>query len=194
MNKHIFRFAALIAVLMIGVGYTQSLVPAEPEHSPELHLYTPDGKPRPDWDLPDFIEHWHSSSDLTPEWSAKNLPLVAHYRVTDGWEYSSLTFSPREFRKAYRASLGIKTPGQKTLVWIHAEACLPCKQMAIFLPEVSKLIPLEEHLWNWEDESVAGLPVRSVPLTTLMDADCKILQQWSGYVDFTTLKHSIETE
>ena len=156
-----------------------------------LHLYTVDGQPDPHWDLPDFQVTWHRSEDLTPQWRAYRVPLVAHYQGKNGWRYSSHTRSPREFRAEYRKRLGLKgTPGHRTLVWIHAEACAPCQRMQPHMAEVAKLCTLEDTLWDWGEPGEFG--TQAVPHTLLLDADNRVVQQWTGYVDFHTLKRSIE--
>lgn len=158
---------------------------------PPLHLYTKDGKPLAEWALPDFTEVWHTNDKLSPEWAKKDLPLTAHYRSLSGWVYQPITGTPRQFRAEYRKSLGIQgKPGQRTLVWVHAEGCGPCDRMLKSLPEVEQLIPVERVEWDWE--TPGEFSIKSVPLTILVDADNHEIRRWTGYANLQTLKTLIK--
>lgn len=171
----------LTSCLLLLMAATQCL-----SAEPELHLYTADGKPVPGWELKDFDVHWHKSKLLTKEQQAKGHPLVLHYASKDGWTYDTENLTPRKFRKNYRKLNGIASAGRKTVVWVHAEGCGPCKRMEPFLPEVKKLADLEVVMWDWESPTEFG--VTSVPLTVVLDADGKELWRVSGYVPLEEIR------
>lgn len=157
---------------------------------PELHLYTEDGKPLPGWDLPDFEERWHKSKLLTKEQQALRAPLVLHYHKGEEWVYDTENLTPRKLRKAYRRLNRITTPGAKTLIWVHAVGCAPCNQMKPFMPEVKKLVTVEEIDWDWE--TPGEFNIQSVPLTVLLDADGNELKRWTGYTTFEEIQANLK--
>ena len=171
-------------ILMLWLAVLVGEVP-----KPELHLYTTDGKPIPGWEMRDFETKWHKSKFLTKEQQALGHPLVLHYAKGDGWVYDTTNLTKRKFRQSYRKLNGITAPGQKTLVWTHAEGCGPCKRMEPFLPELRKLVEVEEVYWDWETPGEFG--ITSVPLTVLLDADGKELKRWVGYVTLQEIKGNL---
>lgn len=154
---------------------------------PELHIYTVDGKPVPGWEMRDFDVHFHKSKLLRSD--VQSHPLVLHYAVGNDWTYDTEHLSRRYFRQAYRKANNIRGEGQKTLIWVHAEGCGPCKRMEPFLPELKKLTEVEEVNWDWE--TPGEFKITAVPLTIILDADGNELKRWTGYVTLQEIKDNL---